>query len=204
MPLAGAFASPELASGKVCLGYPVAQSALTKETKVNANAHQTTQDKVLTSAEVTVSVTEDVIEPQTINVEKTTSGVVVASIVQSTNLAVIVTEVASSVAGGVEVLTSEPTIASKKAPAETETPLMQKAVVPVTAKPDLALQQEPSVQEPPVKVVPNTSTRQHITSASMTKATALAYLPEKRKHSDWQRHAFGLYRRSYCCWGCGS
>lgn len=70
MPLAGAFASPELASGKVCVGYPVAQAAQTKETEVKANAYQTTQNNVLTSAsaEVTVSVSDDAVEPQTINI----------------------------------------------------------------------------------------------------------------------------------------
>ncbi len=180
MPLAGAFASPELASGKVCVGYPVAQAAQTKETEVNANAHQTTQDNVLTSAEVKVSVSDDAVEPQTINVEKPTYGVAAASIVQSTTVAVIATEAAPAVAGFAEVQTSEPIIASEKAPAEMETP-MQKAAVPVTAEPASALQ-----QKPPVKVVSNTLC-QHIASAPMTKAPALAYLPEERKHSDWQR-----------------
>ncbi|EFW13157.1 putative fused ribonucleaseE: endoribonuclease/RNA-binding protein/RNA degradosome binding protein [Serratia symbiotica str. Tucson] len=185
MPLAVAFASPELASGKVCVGYPVAQAAQTKETEVKANAHQTTQDNVLTSAEVKVSVSDDAVEPQTINVEKTTYGVAAASIVQSTTVAVIATEAAPAVAGVAEVQTSEPMIASEKAPAEMETP-MQKAAVPVTAEPASALQ-----QQPPVKVVPNTPC-QHIVSAPMTKAPALAYLPEERKHSDWQRPSFSF------------
>ncbi|NIG88010.1 ribonuclease E [Serratia symbiotica] len=190
MPLAGAFASPELASGKVCVGYPAAQAAQTKETKeteveVKANAHQTTQDNVLTSAEVKVSVSDDAVEPQTINVEKTTSGVAAASIVQSTTVSVIATEAAPAVAGIAEVQTSEPMIASEKAPAEMETP-MQKAAVPVTAESASALQ-----QQPPVKVVPNTP-RQHIASAPMTKAPELAYLPEERKHSDWQRPSFSF------------
>lgn len=38
MPLAGAFASPELASGKVWIGYPVTQAAHKKETEVKSNA----------------------------------------------------------------------------------------------------------------------------------------------------------------------
>ncbi|NIH16263.1 ribonuclease E [Serratia symbiotica] len=185
MPLAGAFASPELASGKVWVGYPVAQAAQTKTTEVKTNSHQTTQDNVLTSAEVTVSVIDDAVEPQIINIEKTTSGVAAASIVQSTTVVVIATEAAPAMEGVAEVQTFEPMIASEKAPAEMETP-MYKAAVPVTAELASALQ-----QQPPVKVVPNTQCK-HIASAPMTKAPALAYVPEERKHSDWQRPSFSF------------
>jgi len=185
MPLAGAFASPELASGKVSVGYPVAQAAQTKETEVKANACQTTQDNVLTSAEVVVSVINDAVEPQTIDVEKTTSEVAAVSIVQATTVAIIATEAAPAVAVVAEVQTSEPMIVSEKAPAEMETP-MKKAAVPFTAEPSSALQ-----QQPPVKVVPNTPCK-HVASAPMTKAPALAYVPDERKHSDWQRPSFSF------------
>lgn len=187
MLLAGAFASPELASGKICVGYPVSQPAETKETEVKINACQTTQE----SAEVTVSMNDDAVEPKTINVEKTTYWVASASIVQATTVAVIATEAAPAVAGVVEVQLSKRMIASEKASAEMET-LMQKAAVPVTAAAASALQ-----QQPPVKVVPNTPC-QHIASAPITNAPAFSYLPaiayllEARKHRDWQRPSFSF------------
>ncbi|NIG62205.1 MAG: ribonuclease E [Serratia symbiotica] len=155
IPLAGAFASPELASGKVCVGYPVPQLAQTETTKVKTNAHQTTQDNVLTSEKVTVSVIDDEVEPQIINIEKTTSRVV-------------------------EVQTYEPMIASEKAPAERET-LTYKAAVPVNVELSSALK-----QQPPVKFLPNTQCK-YMASAPITKAPALAYMPEESQHSDWQR-----------------
>ena len=48
------------------------------------------------------------------------------------------------------------------------------------------------VQQPaPVKAVQDVLYK-HIATAPMTKAPAPAYVPEERKHSDWQRPSFNF------------
>jgi ribonuclease E len=64
---------------------------------------------------------------------------------------------------------------------------VEKAPAPIAAEPAPAVAQQPA----PVKAVQN-ALYKHIATAPMTKAPAPAYVPEERKHSNWQRPSFNF------------
>ncbi|WP_162867115.1 hypothetical protein, partial [Klebsiella pneumoniae] len=66
------------------------------------------------------------------------------------------------------------------AAAAVEATPVEKAPAPVVAQ-----------QPAPVKAVQD-ALYKHIATAPMTKAPAPAYVPEERKHSDWQRPSFNF------------
>lgn len=244
MPLAGAFASPEMASGKVWVSYPVAQveeaevqaeaveveqaaapvvaaaveqhSVAVEETQAAASVNEPAPEAAVETAAVTVTEEAAAVVPVVATPAEETPAPVEAAPapaaveepkVEETSPAVEAEPVAETVA-------AEPVVEAKPvedepvvdaAPAEAaqaeETPVaeaapspaaveaapVEKAPAPIAAEPAPVVAQQPA----PVKAVQDVLYK-HIATAPMTKAPAPAYVPEERKHSDWQRPSFNF------------
>lgn len=235
MPLAGAFASPEMASGKVWVSYPVAQSAQVEEAAdVQAEAAEIAADNLM--APEAVAVAAPVItaaaeqlpveaEEAEAKVEAPAAPVIASQPVEETvveveaettaveeDTTVIAAEVAPAAAEAPAPVEEAPVAAAAEEPATVEAaPAVEAEILaeetPVavepTAEAEAAPEQEkvaapvvaepaPAIQQPvPVKTVQNVLYK-HIATAPMTKAPAPAYVPEERKHSDWQRPSFNF------------
>ncbi|HGM6704352.1 ribonuclease E [Serratia marcescens] len=244
MPLAGAFASPEMASGKVWVSYPVAQ---VEEAEVQAEAveveqaaapvvaaaveqHSVAVEETQAAASVNEPAPEAAVETAAVTVTEEAAAVapVVATPAEETPAPVEVAPAPAAVeepkaeetAPAVEAepvaetFAAEPVVEAKPvedepvvdtAPAEAaqaeETPVaeaapapaaveaapVEKAPAPIAAEPAPVVAQQPA----PVKAVQDVLYK-HIATAPMTKAPAPAYVPEERKHSDWQRPSFNF------------
>ncbi|EMF07500.1 ribonuclease E [Serratia marcescens VGH107] len=228
MPLAGAFASPEMASGKVWVSYPVAQ---VEEAEVQTEAveqapvvaaaveqHNVAVEETQAAASVNEPAPEAAVETAAVTVTEEAAAVapVVAIPAEETPAPVEtaveepkVEETAPAVEAEpvVETVAAEPVVEAKSvedepvvetAPVEAtpaeETPVVEAApaaaaveAAPVETPPAPVVAQQPV----PVKAVQNVLYK-HIATAPMTKAPAPAYVPEERKHSDWQRPSFNF------------
>ncbi|CVE01526.1 MULTISPECIES: ribonuclease E [Serratia] len=244
MPLAGAFASPEMASGKVWVSYPVAQ---VEEAEVQAEAveveqaaapvvaaaveqHSVAVEETQAAASVNEPVPEAAVETAAVTVTEEAAAVapVVATPAEETPApveaapapAAVEEPKAEETAPAVEAepvaetFAAEPVVEAKPvedepvvdaAPVEAaqaeETPVaeaapapvaveaapVEKAPAPIAAEPAPVVAQQPA----PVKAVQDVLYK-HIATAPMTKAPAPAYVPEERKHSDWQRPSFNF------------
>ncbi|HCB3599500.1 TPA: ribonuclease E [Serratia marcescens] len=244
MPLAGAFASPEMASGKVWVSYPVAQ---VEEAEVQAEAveveqaaapvvaaaveqHSVAVEETQAAASVNEPAPEAAVETAAVTVTEEAAAVapVVATPAEETPApveaapapAAVEEPKAEDTAPAVEAepvaetVAAEPVVEAKSvedepvvdaAPAEAaqaeETPVaeaapapaaveaapVEKAPAPIAAEPAPVVAQQPA----PVKAVQDVLYK-HIATAPMTKAPAPAYVPEERKHSDWQRPSFNF------------
>ncbi|HHP7833486.1 TPA: ribonuclease E [Serratia marcescens] len=228
MPLAGAFASPEMASGKVWVSYPVAQveeaevqteaveqapvvaaaveqhNVAVEETQAAASVNEPAPEAAVETAAVTVTEEAAAVEPVVAIPAEETPAPAEAAVEEPK-----VEETAPAVEAEpvVETVAAEPVVEAKSvedepvvetapveaAPAE-ETPVVEAApaaaaveAVPVETAPAPVVAQQPA----PVKAVQNVLYK-HIATAPMTKAPAPAYVPEERKHSDWQRPSFNF------------
>jgi len=233
MPLAGAFASPEMASGKVWVSYPVAQSAQVEEAAdVQAEAAEIAADNLMAPEAVAVAapVIAAAAEQLPVEAEEAEARVEApaAPVIASQPVEETVVEVEAETAAVEEdttVIAAEAAPAAEEAPAPVEeapeaaaaeepatveaVPAVEAEIVaeetPVAVEPtaEAAPEQEevaapvvaepaPAIQQPvPVKTVQN-ALYKHIATAPMTKAPAPAYVPEERKHSDWQRPSFNF------------
>ncbi|WGL78700.1 ribonuclease E [Serratia marcescens] len=237
MPLAGAFASPEMASGKVWVSYPVAQ---VEEAEVQTEAveqapvvaaaveqHNVAVEETQAAASVNEPAPEAAVETAAVTVTEEAAAVTVTE--EAAAVAPVVAipaeetpapaeaaveepkveETAPAVESEpvVETVAAEPVVEAKSvedepvvetAPVEAEpaeeTPVVEAApaaaaveAAPVETAPAPVVAQQPA----PVKAVQNVLYK-HIATAPMTKAPAPAYVPEERKHSDWQRPSFNF------------
>ncbi|HHA1906146.1 TPA: ribonuclease E [Enterobacter asburiae] len=191
MPLTIACASPEMASGKVWIRYPVARPEQVVEEQ------PVTEDVIAPAAAVEAVVTEaaTVVEPQVVEaeaphaveVETTHPEVIAAPVDAAPQLiaeedAVVAEEVAEE---------AEP-VAAAEDTAETLVETTTEEVVQ-----DVEIQVEPVVEEakaPEVKPEPVVSApaAAHVATAPMTRAPAPDYVPEAPRHSDWVRPAFSF------------
>ncbi|QJU39567.1 ribonuclease E [Serratia marcescens] len=228
MPLAGAFASPEMASGKVWVSYPVAQveeaevqteaveqapvvaaaveqhNVAVEETQAAASVNEPAPEAAVETAAVTVTEEAAAVAPVVaIPAEETPAPAEVAveePKVEETAPAVEAEPVVETVAAEpvVEAKSVEDEPVVETAPVEAtpaeETPVVEAApaaaaveAAPVETAPAPVVAQQPV----PVKAVQNVLYK-HIATAPMTKAPAPAYVPEERKHSDWQRPSFNF------------
>ncbi len=183
MPLVGAFASPELALGKVWVGYPMSSLSQTKEMACKTNTHQTTQSNLLTSTKVTISIVDDPSKLQTSNAEKISS--VIKESVKSTTVSVIVSEIAPTVKVVKECQLSKEIMEKERSLEKVEKPIKESAILVTT---ELASELQ---QHNQVKVMPNIS-HQHLTSTLMVKEPVLIDPQETCQHSDWQRSPFNF------------
>ncbi|WP_336954867.1 ribonuclease E [Serratia sp. KG1D] len=228
MPLAGAFASPEMASGKVWVSYPVAQveeaevqteaveqapvvaaaveqhNVAVEETHAAASVNEPAPEAAVETAAVTVTEEAAAVAPVVAIPAEETPAPAEAAVEEPK-----VEETAPAVEAEpvVETVAAEPVVEAKSvedepvvetAPVEAtpakETPVVEAAptaaaveAAPVETAPAPVVAQQPA----PVKAVQNVLYK-HIATAPMTKAPAPAYVPEERKHSDWQRPSFNF------------
>ena len=244
MPLAGAFASPEMASGKVWVSYPVAQveeaevqaeaveveqaaapvvaaaveqhSVAVEETQAAASVNEPAPEAAVETAAVTVTeeaaaiapvVATPAEEPPTLVEAAPAPAAVEEPKAEETAPAVEAAPVAETVAAEpvveakpvedepvVDAAPAEaaqaeetPVAEAAPAPAAVEAAPVEKAPAPIAAEPAPVVAQQPA----PVKAVQDVLYK-HIATAPMTKAPAPAYVPEERKHSDWQRPSFNF------------
>ncbi|HIF6628168.1 TPA: ribonuclease E [Serratia marcescens] len=237
MPLVGAFASPEMASGKVWVSYPVAQveeaevqteaveqapvvaaaveqhSVAVEEIPAAASVNEPAPEAAVEAAAVTVTEEAAVVAPVVATpAEETPAPVETAPATvaveepkaEETAPAVEAEPVAETVAAEsvveakpaedepvvetapVEAASAEEAPVVEAAPATAAAPV-EKAPEPTAAESAPAVTQQPA----PVKAVQD-ALYKHIATAPMTKAPAPAYVPEERKHSDWQRPSFNF------------
>ncbi|HBC5218478.1 ribonuclease E [Serratia marcescens] len=244
MPLAGAFASPEMASGKVWVSYPVAQveeaevqaeaveveqaaapvvaaaveqhSVAVEETQAAASVNEPAPEAAVETAAVTVTEEAAAVAPVVATPAEETPAPVEAAPApvaveepkaEETAPAVEAEPVAETVAeepvveakpvedepvvdaAPAEAAQAEetPVAEAAPAPAAVEAAPVEKAPAPIAAEPAPVVAQQPA----PVKAVQDVLYK-HIATAPMTKAPAPAYVPEERKHSDWQRPSFNF------------
>ncbi|AZL62286.1 MULTISPECIES: ribonuclease E [Enterobacter] len=196
MPLTIACASPEMASGKVWIRYPVArpeqvveEQPVTEEVIAPAAAVEAVVTEAATVVEPEV-VEPEVVEaeaPHAVEVETTHPEVIAAPVDAAPQLiaeedAVVAEEVAEE---------AEP-VAAVENTAETLIETTTEEVVQ-----DVEIQVEPVVEEakaPEVKPEPVVSApaAAHVATAPMTRAPAPDYVPEAPRHSDWVRPAFSF------------
>ncbi|HHO0148353.1 TPA: ribonuclease E [Enterobacter asburiae] len=196
MPLTIACASPEMASGKVWIRYPVArpeqvveEQPVTEEVIAPAAAVEAVVTEAATVVEPEV-VEPEVVEaeaPHAVEVETTHPEVIAAPVDAAPQLiaeedAVVAEEVAEE---------AEP-VAAVENTAETLIETTTEEVVQ-----DVEIQVEPVVEEakaPEVKPEPVVSApaAAHVATAPITRAPAPDYVPEAPRHSDWVRPAFSF------------
>ena len=193
MPLTVACASPEMASGKVWIRYPVArpeqaveEQAVTEEVIAPVAA---VEDVVTEAATVVEPQVVDTAAPQAVEVETTHPEVIAAPVDAAPQIiaeedTVVAEEVAEE---------AEPVSAAEE-PADVAVETVTEEVVQ-----DVEIQVEPVVEEvkesevksEPVEVVAAPAPA-HVATAPMTRAPAPEYVPEAPHHSDWVRPAFNF------------
>ena len=191
MPLTIACASPEMASGKVWIRYPVArpeqvveEQPVTEEVIAPAAAVEAVATEAATVVEPQVVEAE---APHAVEVETNHPEVIAAPVDAAPQLiaeedAVVAEEVAEE---------AEP-VAAVEDTAETLVETTTEEVVQ-----DVEIQVEPVVEEakaPEVKPEPVVSApaAAHVATAPMTRAPAPDYVPEAPRHSDWVRPTFSF------------
>ncbi|HHB9368954.1 ribonuclease E [Enterobacter roggenkampii] len=191
MPLTVACASPEMASGKVWIRYPVArpeqvveEQPVTEEVIAPVAAVEEVVTETATVVEPQVVETE---APQAADVETTHPEVITAPVDAAPQLiaeedVVVAEEIAEE---------AEP-VAAVEDTAETLVETTAEEVVQ-----DVEIQVEPVVEEPKVpdvkpEPVVSAPAAAHVATAPMTRAPAPDYVPEAPRHSDWVRPAFSF------------
>ncbi|MEP8702694.1 ribonuclease E [Enterobacter roggenkampii] len=191
MPLTVACASPEMASGKVWIRYPVARPEQVVE-------EQPVAEEVIApvaAVEEVVTETATVVEPQVVETEapqaadvETTHPEVIAAPVDAAPQ--IIAE--EDVVVAEEIAEEAEPVAAVEEAAETLVETTTEEIVQ-----DVEIQVEPVVEEPKapeVKPEPVVSApaAAHVATAPMTRAPAPDYVPEAPRHSDWVRPAFSF------------
>ena len=191
MPLTIACASPEMASGKVWIRYPVARPEQVVEEQ------PVTEEVIAPAAAVEAVVTEaaTVVEPQVVEAEAPH-----AVEVETTHPE----EIAAPVDAAPQLIAEEDAVVAEEVAEEAE-PVAAvedtaETLVETTAEEvvqDVEIQVEPVVEEakaPEVKPEPVVSApaAAHVATAPMTRAPAPDYVPEAPRHSDWVRPAFSF------------
>ncbi|QBJ08286.1 ribonuclease E [Rahnella aquatilis] len=214
MPLAGAFVSPEMASGKVWVTYPVAQSSEQQVTETETPEVLTEQVEI---AQANTPVISDITEVTQQPVAEPVNDVVDAA-PQEVPAEIAAADVAQPVADEpvlVEPVTAEPvaeTPVVDVAPEALEPAIVEPTDVPAAsevqaptpvAEPEVKAEPvaevKPAVETAPVAAAPASTEAavvaprfKHLATAPMTKAPAPAYVPEPPRHSDWIRPEFNF------------
>ncbi|WP_270501919.1 ribonuclease E [Kluyvera ascorbata] len=218
MPLTVACASPELASGKVWIRYPVAQVQDQAIVDAPVEQEEIAQPIVAETVEQTVAPIAaaepvapeaveapvqpaEAVEPETVVEPVAVAAAEEAAPAQEEAPAPVVAEAVAEEPVVVEEAPVQP-VAETTAPVEeanVEAPVAAEPVVeaPVVATPEVEapvvaaapVVEAPVVAPAPVVAEPATVAAHHST-APMTRAPAPAYVPEAPRHSDWVRPAF--------------
>ncbi|MGK3223862.1 ribonuclease E [Enterobacter soli] len=192
MPLAIACASPEMASGKVWIRYPVARPEQLIEEAVVAEeivAPVEAVQEVVTEAATVVEPQAVESAPHAVAVETTHPEVIAAPVDDAVHIiAEEDTVVAEQVAEEVEPAAPvEETVEAVAEEVVAEAPV----AVEVNAEPAPVVAEAivPEVKPEPVVEV---AARAHVATAPMTRAPAPEYVPEAPRQSDWVRPSFNF------------
>lgn len=194
MPLTIACASPEMASGKVWIRYPVARPEQVVE-------EQPVTEEVITPvavAEEVVTEAATVVEPQAVEVEETPHAIEV----ETTHPEVI----AAPVDAAPQLIAEEDTVVAEEiaeeaepvaAVEETAEVIVETTTEEVVQDVEIAVEPVREAEEakaPEVKPAPVVSApaAAHVATAPMTRAPAPEYVPEAPRHSDWVRPEFNF------------
>jgi len=203
MPLAIACASPEMASGKAWIRYPVARPQEQQFDEQNVTAEAVAPvapvvDEVITEAAAVV-IPEP--QPQTAEVETSHPEVIAAPVTEQPQIitpedVVVAEQVVEDVKAAEPVeITAEAVepqpVVEVEVEVETQVqPEVEITVEPVAEeKPEVAEVKAPEVKPAPAPVAQVNAGVHHAT-APMTRAPAPEYVPEAPRHSDWVRPAF--------------
>jgi RNAse E (EC 3.1.4.-) len=192
MPLAVACASPEMASGKVWIRYPVARPEQLVEEAVVA-------EEIVAPVE---AVQEVVTEAATVVEPRAVESAPHAVAVETTHPEVI----AAPVDDAVHIIAQEDTVVAEQVAAEVEPAAAVEEIVEAVAEDVVAeapvavevhAEPAPVVAEaivPEVKPEPviEVAARAHVATAPMTRAPAPEYVPEAPRQSDWVRPNFNF------------
>ncbi|ENP9363405.1 ribonuclease E [Escherichia albertii] len=219
MPLTVACASPELASGKVWIRYPVVRSQdvqieepreqeemqvqpIVTEVPVAAAIEPVVSEPVVEEAAEVIEAPVQIAQPQPEVIETTHSEVIAAEVTEQPQ---VITEadvaVAQKVAEHAEpvIEPQEETVAIADVDETTEVVVAEPEVVAQPAEPEAVAQlAAPIVAEVAAKVetvapvVPEVVVEHNHATAPMTRAPAPEYVPEAPRHSDWQRPTFAF------------
>ncbi|HDR2622832.1 TPA: ribonuclease E [Enterobacter chuandaensis] len=193
MPLTVACASPEMASGKVWIRYPVARLEQAVEEQTVAEEViapvAAVEEAVTEAATVVEPQVVEAAEPHAVDVETTHPEVIAAPVDAAPQIiaeedVVVAEEVAEE---------AEPVAAAEET-AETLVETTTEEVVQdveIQVEPVVEEAKAPEVEPEPVKVVAAPAPA-HIATAPMTRAPAPEYVPEAPRHSDWVRPAFSF------------
>lgn len=193
MPLAIACASPEMASGKVWIRYPVArpeqiveEQSVTEEVIAPVAA---TEEVVAAAATVVEPQAVEAEAPQAVEVETTHPEVIAAPVDAAPQfIAEEDTVVAEEVAEEVEV--AAPVEETADAVIETVTEeVVQEVELDVEPVREAEEAPAPEVKPEPVVTAPAAA---HVATAPMTRAPAPEYVPEAPRQSDWVRPEFNF------------
>ncbi|EKS7109809.1 ribonuclease E [Enterobacter ludwigii] len=193
MPLTVACASPEMASGKVWIRYPVArqeqvveEQAVTEEVIAPVAA---TEEAVNEAAIVVEPQAVESEAPHAVDIETTHPEVIAAPVDAAPQL---IAEEDTVVAEDV-VAEVQPAAAVEETPdvvVETVTEdVVQDVEIDVEPVREAVKAEEPEVKAEPVITAPAPA---HVATAPMTRAPAPEYVPEAPRHSDWVRPAFNF------------
>ncbi|MCJ8721822.1 ribonuclease E, partial [Escherichia coli] len=208
MPLTVACASPELASGKVWIRYPIVRpqdvqveeqreqeevqvQPMVTEVPVAAAAEPVVSAPVVEEVAEVVEAPVQVAEPQPEVVETTHPEVIAAAVTEQPQ---VITE--SDVAVAQEVAEhAEPVVEPQEETADIEEVAETAEVVvaepEVVAQPAAPVVAEVTAEVETVAAVePEVTVEHNHATAPMTRAPAPEYVPEAPRHSDWQRPTF--------------
>ncbi|MEG7486405.1 ribonuclease E [Enterobacter hormaechei] len=193
MPLTVACASPEMASGKVWIRYPVArpeqaieEQAVTQEVIAPVAA---VEDVVTEAATVVEPQVIDTAAPQAVEVETTHPEVIAAPVDAAPQ---IIAEEDTVVAE--EVTEDAEPVSAAEEPADVTVETVTEEVVQdveIQVEPVVEEVKAPEVKSEPIEVVAAVAPA-HVATAPMTRAPAPEYVPEAPRHSDWVRPAFNF------------
>lgn len=214
MPLTVACASPEMASGKVWIRYPVVRPqelAVEEQHEQDVQVQPAVEQVVAPVAAVEPAAVDAPVEtvapaeaPQPVAeiaepvVETTHPEVIAAPVTEQPQ---IIAEEDSAVAEEVAE-EAQPAVVEPQAPAvetvtETEAPV-EEPKAPLLEEAPVEEPNAPRVEEAPVVAVPVVESAAvapaaaHHASAPMTRAPAPSYVPDAPRHSDWVRPAFNF------------
>lgn len=193
MPMTVACASPEMASGKVWIRYPVArpeqaveEQAVTEEVIAPVVA---VEDVVTEAATVVEPQVVETASPQAVEVETTHPEVIAAPVDAAPQ---IIAEEDTVVAE--EVAEDAKPVSAAEEPADVAVETVTEEVVQdveIQVEPVVEEVKAPEVKSEPVEIVEAVAPA-HIATAPMTRAPAPEYVPEAPRHSDWVRPEFNF------------
>ena len=213
MPLTVACASPELASGKVWIRYPIVRpqdvqveeqreqeevqvQPMVTEVPVAAAVKPVVSAPVVEEVAEVVEAPVQVAEPQPEVVETTQPDVIAAAVTEQPQ---VITESDVAVAQGVAEH-AEPVVEPQEETADIEEVAETAEVVvaepEVVAQPAAPVVAEVTAEVETVAAVePEVTVEHNHATAPMTRAPAPEYVPEAPRHSDWQRPTFAFEGR---------